>query len=69
METINKTAHSMNRYDYPLIRGDNYYCVPTCIEMIVSLMGYSIVTEKLMTHFHVVTGVLFHIGKFTASRR
>lgn len=55
MEKITKTAHGMNGYVYPFILGENYYCIPTCIEMIISSMGYTIDTEALRTHFQIIT--------------
>ena len=45
----------MNGFVYPIIRGDNYYCVPTCIEMTILSMGYNIHLDEILPYFQIIT--------------
>lgn len=44
-----------NGYEYPLIHGENYYCVPACIKIVLSSLGYYHSVKELSSHFTIVT--------------
>lgn len=36
MEYLNESVSGMNGYEYPVVKGTDYYCVPNCIKMVLS---------------------------------
>ena len=55
MEEVVKFARGSNGYDYPYITGDNYFCVPTCLEMTAISMGYRVDSDKIRSYFPIIT--------------
>ncbi len=55
MEELVKTVQGKNGYHYPIVQGADYFCVPTCLEMIVKSMGYQIDGRRIASYFHIVT--------------
>ena len=58
MESLNKKTESVrgdNGYIYPLVKGEDLCCVPTCLEMIFKSMGYNVVLSELVSQFIIIT--------------
>lgn len=57
MEELNttKTFCADNNYIYPIIKGKNYYCVPTCLEMVIKSMGYEVSSAQIAELFSIIT--------------
>lgn len=49
------SAFGDNGYTYPLIKGADLYCVPTCLEIILQSMGYNIPIDQISKWFDIVT--------------
>ena len=55
MEYLNESVPGMNGYEYPVVKGKDYYCVPNCIKMVLSSIGFHYSVEELASHFTIVT--------------
>lgn len=57
MEPLNKSGFIFgeNGYEYPVIQEKNYYCVPSCLKMVLSSMGFHYSIEELASNFTIVT--------------
>lgn len=45
----------LNGHKYPIIRGLNYYCVPTCLQMVCASMGVYVNNDDISRNFKIQT--------------
>lgn len=55
VEKMNQSISSINGHIYPLIKGSNYYCVPTCLRMVMASMNFFFSEIEIMNYFHLHT--------------
>ena len=55
MEHLKTSVHGMNGYEYPIISGENYLCVPTNIKMILSSIGQNYNIDDIVSKFTIKT--------------
>lgn len=56
MESLNRAfLYSQNEFTYPIIKGEQFFCVPTCLKMIFDSMGFSYSVDKIASYFQIIT--------------
>lgn len=56
MGSLNRVfLHSPNGYAYPIIKGEPYCCVPTCLKMIFDSMGFFYSVDQIASYFQIIT--------------
>lgn len=57
MEFKMQNIAGLNGYIYPVLKGSNYYCVPTCLRMVMASMNYFVEDQEILKYFELYTNV------------